>query len=100
MQSNECTPSTTWAYRKVKISRRPQGSATRRPKGSSRGRLSRRDPKERLSIVVKYSGGAEAWWVIEARGERYLAPGHMCIHDVMTFINDGNPGVSQGRQRS
>lgn len=96
----ECSPSTTWAYRKVKIQRRPQGSAKRRPKGSSGPLLRRRDPKEALSMRVTYRGGAEAWWKIEARGEVYIAPGHLCLHDVMMSINDGNPGAARGGSKT
>lgn len=99
MATNECTPSTTWEYRKVKISRRLQGSAGASAGGRPPKRLARRDPHERLSIVVKYRGGAEAWWLVEARGERYTFPGHLAMHDVLMFISDGNLGVAKGGRR-
>jgi hypothetical protein len=42
-----------------------------------------RDP---LTMKVRYRGGAEAWWLIEARGRSVAFPGHMCIHDVMREV--------------
>lgn len=96
MASNECTPSTTWAYRKVKISRRLQGSPAQRAKRSSGSRLPRVDPKDSHTIVVTYRGGAEAWWRLDARGQTYVAPGHLALHDALMYIFDGNPGVARG----
>jgi len=95
-RSNECTPSTTWEYRKVKISRRLQGSAAERPKGSSGGKRPHVDPKTPHSIRITYRGGAEAWWKIEYQGEVFVAPGHMAIHDVFMYFLDGNRGVASG----
>lgn len=51
-----------------------------------------------LQIVVTFRGGTEAWWRVDARGETYILPGYLAIHDVFTWINEGNPGVSRGRQ--
>lgn len=62
-----------------------------RPAGSARwGALSRRDPKDRLTITIKYRGGSEAWYHIEARGRGGAFPGVMALHDVMREINEGN----------
>lgn len=96
MPSNECTPSTTWAYRKVKISRRPPGLQQERPKGSSGPRRRPVDPKLSHSIVIEYRGGAEAWWKIRYQGEIYVAPGHMAVHDVFMWFLDGNRGAASG----
>lgn len=95
---NECTPSTTWTWRTVKVKRRPQGTNTARRSRSSGPRLPKVDPRDAHSIRVTYRGGAEAWWKLEARGRVYIAPGHLALHDALMFIMDGNPGVSQGRQ--
>lgn len=59
-------------------------NGAKRPTFSS---LRRRDPREALTIRVKYRGGAEAWWLIEARGTRQAFPGHLCLHDVLSALN-------------
>lgn len=84
---NVCLGSTTWEFRKVKI-KAPAGRAN--PSGRRPGRFSglqRRDPKTRLTISVTYRGGAEAWWLVEARGRSVAFPGHRALHDVMAEIN-------------
>lgn len=88
--TDACSVSTTWAYRKIKLRSAPQANSTGRRRRSSRSSLRRRDARERLSIVITYRGGAEAWWLIEARGERWTFPGHRCLHDVLWSINEGN----------
>lgn len=89
-QADECSVSTTWSYRKVKIRSAPQAKQDGRRKASSKHSLRRRDARERLSVTIAYRGGAEAWWIIEARGERWTFPGHRCLHDVLWSINEGN----------
>ena len=65
----------------------PAGRATS-PKAPSRWfGLKRRDPKLALDIKIKYRGGSEAWYLVEARGRAGVFPGHLCIHDVMREIN-------------
>jgi hypothetical protein len=76
--------------RKVKIRTAPQANDTARRRRSKGGGLRRRDARERLSITIMYRGGSEAWWVIEARGERWTFPGHRSIHDALWTINEGN----------
>lgn len=41
-----------------------------------------------LTIQIRYRGGSEAWWFIEARGSSGAFPGHMCLHDVMREVNN------------
>lgn len=96
MGSNECMPSTTWAYRKVKISRRLQGSPEQRPKGTFGSKRRPVDPKDPHTIRITYRGGAEAWWALEYQGELYVAPGHLAIHDAFMWFLDGNRGVATG----
>jgi hypothetical protein len=91
MATNEDTNvrsgSTTWEFRKVKI-REPRPEAQH---GSAKPRrfalLPKRDRRSRLTITLAYKGGAEAWWVIEARGRTAAFPGHRALHDVMAEIN-------------
>lgn len=53
-------------------------------------RLRRRDARTPLTIQIRYRGGSEAWYLVEARGARQAFPGHMCIHDVMRTVNQSD----------
>ena len=86
-QSYECSLSTTWTWRKVKIARAPQASRPSAPKGRRWFRLPARDPRERLVLKVHYRGGPECWYQVEARGSMGRFPGHVALHDVMREIN-------------
>lgn len=88
--TDDCSVSTTWAMRKVKIRSAPQANSTARRSRSKGSVLRRRDARERLTITIAYRGGAEAWWVLEARGVRWTFPGHRSIHDALWSINEGN----------
>lgn len=74
--------STTWEWRKVRIPGRPEGhrDSTRRVP------LAPRNDRIPLTVVVKYRGGAEAYWELRARGRVYRLPGHMYLHDAMTVV--------------
>lgn len=87
---NTSSGSTTWRW---EVDKMPSGTRRegKRPAGSARwGSLSRRDAKSRLTITIKYRGGGEAWYHIEARGRGGAFPGVMSLHDVMREINEGN----------
>ncbi len=64
----------------------PAGRATRPAKPGRFSGLARRNMRDPLTMKVRYRGGAEAWWLIEARGRSVAFPGHMCIHDVMREV--------------
>lgn len=86
-QPNERTSSTRYEWRKVKISGgAPEGPA---PKAAAKrwGGLSRRGSKQPLTLTVTYRGGAESWWLIQARGRSAAVPGHRALDDVMAEIN-------------
>ena len=83
-------PSTTWVHKPDRI-RTGSAPQAKRAAGSSRwSKLTRRRPEERLTITVKYRGGSECWYHIQARGSHGAFPGVMALHDVMREINDGN----------
>lgn len=46
-----------------------------------------RNMREPITIRIRYRGGAEAWWEIEARGQTLRRPGHVAIHDLFREIN-------------
>jgi hypothetical protein len=44
-------------------------------------------PRHRsLTLKVKHRGGAESWWLIEARGSHGVFPGHLSFEDVMSQV--------------
>jgi hypothetical protein len=61
----------------------PAGHRTARAK-RGRWRHLRRWPRtERLTLKVLYRGGAESWWLVEARGTQGVFPGHASLEDVL-----------------
>lgn len=68
--------------------RRPAGgqqhSAPKAPRWFGRAK---RDPREPLTIKVKYRGGEECWYEVHARGSIGRFPGSVALHDVMREIN-------------
>lgn len=54
-------------------------------------RLSPRNPREPLTIQVKYRGGPECWWEISARGATIRRPGSLALHDVLRELSGGKP---------
>jgi hypothetical protein len=46
-----------------------------------------RNPRDPLSITVKYRGGPEAWYEIHARGSMGRFPGYVSLHDALSEIN-------------
>lgn len=92
--TNARSGSTTWEWKKVKMrGPRPEGQhSTAKP--SRFGGLSKRNRSARLTLTIHHKGGAESWWVVEARGRVAAFPGHRALEDVMAEINRdfGTPG--------
>lgn len=91
-ETNVRLPSTTWELKRVKIGRRPKGSITA-PKGRHAWHRFPRLPLQRsVTVRLEYSGGAEAWVKVGARGVWGSFPGHWTILDVLrTVLNDVDP---------
>ncbi len=56
---------------------------------AQRGRwrhLARWPRARKLGITVTYRGGAESWWLIQARGSQGVFPGHAALEDVMARV--------------
>lgn len=88
--SNSRSGSTRWEWRLVKITPAPHGNSESRPQAARWHHLPWRNPRQWQTIRVRYTGGAEAWWEIEARGSRGATPGVICLHDVMAEICQWN----------
>lgn len=85
--SEQPFPSTTWEWRKVKVSR-PAGGQEQRPEGAPLSLYRKpRSPRVPLKVTVRHRGGPESWWEIEARGRFYRFPGYVCIDDAMRKVN-------------
>lgn len=59
-----------------------------------------RNPRDPLTLTIRYRGGAEAWYEIRARGSVGRIEGHICLHDVMMAINCWDKYVGPRRQSS
>lgn len=89
-ESNECTPSTAWEWRRVKIRRPAGGQDGSAPKALRWFRLPPRNGRIPITISVKYRGGGECWYEIHARGQVGRFPGYVAIHDIMREINQSD----------
>ena len=78
--------STTSSWKWVKVRRPAGGKAQPSPKGTTFRSLGRwpRDRKVRLTVL--YRGGAEGWFLIEARSRHGVFPGWMALEDVMATV--------------
>lgn len=85
-ESNERSPSTATVWEWAKIRRRPKG-----PPHRSAKLLSALEPRDPLTITVRYLGGSEAWLEIKARGEVFKCPGHRAALDLMTQLWNRQP---------
>lgn len=86
-------PSTTWSWEVDKISRPRREGQAREAQPRRWRSLSRRNPKDKLTLTVTYRGGPEAWYLVEARGRSGVFPGVRALHDVMEEIYQSNRGI-------
>jgi hypothetical protein len=85
--SERMFPSTTWHWKSGSLRRggAPESqSAVGRPSVVA---LRARDPRRSLDLQIRYVGGAEGTWQIQARGWRWLCTGGLSLSDVMGWIN-------------
>lgn len=95
-------PSTTWPLRPVRITRAPVASGHSVPKGHRWRRLPARNPRNPLTITVKWRGGSEAWVEVHARGDVARLPGWIPISDLVLMVNSNGldtPGPNYVKHR-
>jgi len=80
-------PSTRWAFKRVRVGRPPEATGTVRAQRAHRYALPKRDPRVPLTVTVKYRGGPECWYEIQARGTVWRFPGWVSLHDAMEQVN-------------
>ncbi len=79
-------PSTTWAYKKVKMKPPPaRQSGVRTKRGRWHG-LATWPRSRSLTVTIAYRGGAESWWLVGARGRHGVFAGSAAIEDVMAAV--------------
>lgn len=87
LRQNIRSGSTTYEWKRVKVRGTPAGRAKRAEGASRWSKLVGRDRTSPLTVTLRYRGGAESWWLVEARGRRGAFPGWMGLDDVMAEIN-------------
>ena len=88
-KGNPRSSSTTWTWQRDRIRKDPAPQAAQGAKRRRWSHLGRRNAADRLTITIKYRGGNECWYHVEARGSNGAFPGVMALHDVMREINEG-----------
>jgi hypothetical protein len=86
-QPNERTSSTTWAWKMVRMRPGPDGQGTRPPKAGRWYALPWRNPREPLTVTLRYRGGPEAWVEVKARGAMGRFHGATSLFDVVRELN-------------
>lgn len=89
---NGCSPSTTFVWRKVKITPAPQAQGTARAKRArqaGKGDQRRGLPRQQITVGVRYRGGAEAWWELTYAGQTFRIEGYHLLHDVLRWVYEG-----------
>lgn len=79
-------PSTTFEWRKVRIRQRPEGQRHSTRSKSGFLRLFPQPRRREVRMTVVHRGGAESWWLVKARGEHQVFPGHVALEDVMARV--------------
>lgn len=84
---NRRSGSTTFEWRRVKISRPPEAHQDSAAKRHRWRRFAARDPRKPITIQIWLRGGAEAWVAVRGRGEENYYPGVTALYDVLADIN-------------
>jgi len=88
--ANTSSGTTTWGWKRVKISRAPQASNSASAASTFWRRLSQRNPRIPLQITVSLRGGPECWVEVHARGAMGRYHGATALYDVLADINNLN----------
>lgn len=91
--TNDCTTSTRWETRIVKIAVRPKGHANQPPEGRQPrpGRFPNKG--ERVTITCSYGAGGAAWFMVQGGGRKWWVTGDTALLDVIRMALAGRSGV-------
>lgn len=84
--SNERTSSTTWAWRRVRMSTPPQAKSDRERSEAPQGSLLAWPRGKPCTVVLKYRGGPECWVEVRARGRIWRRPGTTALYDIVREV--------------
>lgn len=84
--TNGRSPSTTWAWRHVKIAPAPQANSTSSASESSLFSLLPWPRRKPLSVTLIYRGGPQAWFEVRTRGRVIRRPGDTALVDLMSEV--------------
>jgi hypothetical protein len=79
-------PSTTWAWRYVRVTPPPEATTQHRRSRSRWHGLYRVPERDKVTITLKWRGGAQAWILVEARGRHGVFHGATALVDVLTEV--------------
>lgn len=86
MPQDDCAPSTTWTWRRVRVSSGAPQPGRAPGEAGHHAPLARRNRREPLTLSVSFRGGPECWWEIKARGRTWRRPGSLALHDVLSQL--------------
>lgn len=87
LSKNSSSTSTTWVAKPDRMRGTRREGQQDVPQAPSFRKMRQRKRSDPLEVRIRYRGGSEAWWLVEARGTRQAFPGHMALHDVMSIVN-------------
>jgi hypothetical protein len=86
-EGEQSFPSTTWAFRHVRIGLSPGGHRKQAPQALRRfWGLTRRPLRESTPMILAYRGGAVAWIEVRARGRTAFFTGDTLLLDVLREV--------------
>lgn len=91
--TNTRTSSTTWEWRRVRMSRAPKAMSTSSEASPPKGSLLPWPRRKPLTLSIAFRGGPECWWEVRARGRVWRRPGTVAIHDLMSEIMAWHSGI-------
>jgi len=83
IQTDVDEASTTWEWRRVKVSRAPQATPQSRRRRGRWYHLGRKPRDTPTTLVLQWRGGAQSWWLVTARGSTGVFPGCAALEDIM-----------------
>jgi hypothetical protein len=84
--SEQPFPSTTFAWKLVKVRRPAEGQVQPAQRSLFWRRHHRRDLRRPVEVTIHLRGGAESWVEVRSRGSLGRFPGHTAIYDILCAV--------------
>lgn len=98
-ESTEVVPSTTFGWRKVKMSPAPNGQEIQPAAGRRWRHLPSVRARDGIHATLKLRGGAEGWVEVRARGSVGRYHGATGIYDVLMEVAEGAAYWAQSQRK-